>query len=101
MRHIRYSSKATEALRSLQEDGSVLDLTLDVPTRWNSTYDMLVRLCKLQTCIHRVLRNPDAVKPATADRLRLLDEQRFMIRNLVANLKHFKVMFSLLVEIKS
>ena len=57
----RQSSKAMAALCTAQENQAqtssdfTTNLLLDVLTRWNSTYEMIKRLCQLQWVVRKVI----------------------------------------------
>ena len=59
----------------------------DVPTRWNSTFDMFERLLQQLLPIYNVLHDARVTKPADARTLALTDAQWGIIENLVPVLK--------------
>ena len=87
----KQSSKASQALKSMQEGENKLELALDVATQLNSTYSMLERLCCLQTPVHQVLCNIDIVKSGSAAHLKLRDSHWTVIQTVVETFKPIKV----------
>ncbi|XP_077972386.1 E3 SUMO-protein ligase ZBED1-like [Styela clava] len=83
----RQSSKASQALKAAQEKEHQLELILDVSTRWNSTYSMLERLCRLQAYVRQVLCNGLIVKATSSAHLELKDNHWALIQTLVEKLK--------------
>ena len=68
------SSKASTALKGLQEEKGVTPLVLiqDVATRWNSQYLMMDRILKLKLEVITLLHDKEIVKPV--DRKNLVDD---------------------------
>ena len=74
--HFNHSPKATGELRNQNTSSKQKALQQDVATRWNSTYEMLDRILKLQWPITTVLS--DETKPKSDQYLDLKGGRGFM-----------------------
>ena len=92
VQHFKRLSEAAQALLASQSgEGSPLKLIMDVSTRWNSTYLMLARLCKLQHHVRKVLNDDAITRRTDASHLELRDQHWLLLQNLVEVLKPIKV----------
>jgi len=90
--YFKQSHKAAEALRSLQQHGDdKLELILDVPNRWNSTYSMIARLCQMQWMVRQVISNTAITSRSKASQLEIRDTHWIFLQELVQELLPFKV----------
>ncbi|XP_071572358.1 E3 SUMO-protein ligase ZBED1-like, partial [Temnothorax nylanderi] len=96
--HFRHSNIACEALKANQENLKmpVLKLIQSVPTRWNSTFDMLERLLKNRRPVESVLANRSVTKPKVAQNLEISDYEWHIMENFVNVLKPLQVVTTVL-----
>lgn len=93
----RQSGKAMHALKSkyrqnrTAEEAPSVELVMDCPTRWNSTYEMIQRLCKHQWVIRQVLNDTTVVPRKSASHLELRDQHWLQLQKLVELLQPLKV----------
>ena len=71
--HFSHSLLATNALLCKQGD-SKLKLVQDVPTRWNSSYDMMARLLKLRVAVYGVIFDESVTSPNDRVKLDIRDD---------------------------
>lgn len=93
VQYFKKSTKAMQALKSVQIENhsNPLQLLLDVPTRWNSTLEMIDRLCLLQSYVRQVLSNTGAISASSSAHLDLSGQHWLLIQNLVKLLEPIKV----------
>ena len=87
------STTAAAKLRSQAELLGLPDhkLIADVPTRWNSTYDMISRFLEMQCAIIAVLRSKDLAKIKEKDLNTLTDDDICLADEVMVCLKPLKV----------
>ena len=90
--HFKHSSSASESLVSMQKLFNLLvhKLKQEVPTRWNSTLDMLVRLQEQRVSILNVLEG-DASKNNNDGDMLLKSEDWVVIHDLITILEPYKL----------
>lgn len=93
MSHFRHSSIATAALRKQQDKMGLprRKLMQYSKTRWNSAFDMLLRLMENRWAVSAVLVNPDITKPSLAKTLELDNDQWHVINSLCPVLDPIKL----------
>ena len=64
---------------------NAVNLVLDVTTRWNSTYDMLVRAYDLRKAVNMYVPNDEKLKNCT-----IVEEEWEKVRHLILVLKPLK-----------
>lgn len=91
---INYFHKSAIATRVFKEkqlqlfpDKPARKLERDVPTRWNSTYDMLVRICDLTPALHAAL-SEQTLKSSNTKFLFTFDDQQ-LVESVLKILKPF------------
>lgn len=91
--HFRHSNIAWEALKENQENLKmpVLKLIQSVPTRWNSTFDMLERLLKNRRPVESVLADRSVTKAKVAQNLEISEHEWHIMENFVNVLKPLQV----------
>nr|XP_054762973.1 E3 SUMO-protein ligase ZBED1-like [Lytechinus pictus] len=91
--HFKHSVVATNALESEQKQMGIEEhkLIQAVKTRWNSTFDMLLRLKEQRWAVCRVLSNRRYTNQADARVLELTDQQWRLLEGLLDSLEPFKV----------
>ena len=91
--HFRHSNIAWEALKANQENLNmpVLKLIQSVPTRWNSTFDMLERLVKNRRPVESVLADRSVTKAKIAQNLEITEREWHFIENFVNVLKPLQI----------
>ncbi|XP_011878851.1 PREDICTED: zinc finger BED domain-containing protein 4-like, partial [Vollenhovia emeryi] len=91
--HFRHSNIANEALKANQEilKMPVLKLVQSVPTRWNSTFDMLERLLKNGRPVKSVLADRSVTKLKVAQNLEISEHEWHFMENFVNVLKPLQV----------
>lgn len=91
--HFRHSNIAWEALKTNQENLKmpVLKLIQSVPTRWNSTFDMLERLLKNRRPVESVLADKSVTKTKIAQNLEISECEWHIMDNLVNVFKPLQI----------
>lgn len=91
--HFRHSTVATTALHKEQERMNLPQkkLMLYCKTRWNSAYDMLLRLKENRWVVSAVLSDPRTTKPSQAKSLELSNEQWHIINSICPVLEPLKL----------
>ena len=69
----------------LSSNGSAVSLVLDVPTRWNSTYDMIQRAIDSSSAINKYIQNDEKLRLC-----RILDFEWDRMKQLITILKPLK-----------
>lgn len=87
--HFRRSVNVNTELHIRQRQMGIPEnsLILDCPTRWNSTYDMFLRLLEQRLAVYAVLHDPKITKPADARILDMTDDQWTIIEGMIPVLK--------------
>ena len=97
VQHFRQSPKAMAALRQKYalsrnaDDLQSINLIMDTPTRWNSTYKMLKVLCRHQFIVRLILNDESVTPHRPAAHLELRDSHWIIIQKLVELLEPMKV----------
>ena len=91
--HFHRSNNASGALKAKQGSMHLPErkLITSCPTRWNSVYDMLVRLQENRWAICAVLSDPTYTKPSDARTFELKEENWALMKYLVRCLKPLQV----------
>jgi hypothetical protein len=91
--HFRHSVKATSVLYEQQERKSMpkQKLMVHCKTRWNSAYDMLLRLKENRWAMSAVLSDVRITKPAQAKQLELSNDQWLIIKIICPVLEPLKL----------
>ncbi|XP_039315453.1 zinc finger BED domain-containing protein 4-like, partial [Solenopsis invicta] len=91
--HFRHSNIAWKALKKNQENFNipVLKLIQSVPTRWNSTFDMLERLVKNRRPLESVLADKLITKSKVAQNLEIAEREWHIMENFINVLKPLKI----------
>ena len=97
VQHFKQSPKAMSALRKKYalsrnvEDPQTINLVMDCATRWNSTYEMLQKVCMYQFVIRVILSDESETPRRQAVHLELRDSHWSIIQKLVELLEPTKV----------
>ncbi|XP_018407000.1 PREDICTED: zinc finger BED domain-containing protein 1-like [Cyphomyrmex costatus] len=91
--HFRHSNIAWEALKTNQKNFKmpVLKLIQSIPTRWNSTFDMLERLVKNRRPVESVLADRSVTKLRIAYNLEIAEREWYIMENFVNVLKPLQI----------
>ena len=89
VKRFKKSTTCAQFLKDVQkEEGErAYRLIMEVDTRWNSTYDMMARLVKLEWSVRRVISNPEIVNYSDARNLELTEDNWNLIKDLLPLLK--------------
>ena len=97
VQHFRQSPKAMSALRKKYalsrnpDDPQTINLIMDTPTRWNSTYEMLKVLFNHQFVVCLILTDESVTPCQAAMHLKLRDSHWIIIQKLAELLEPIRV----------